>query len=117
SEQAAKNLPSVRDMIEQIERQVGTRAPAAAHQMLLHFKEVSWKAMNSFVHAGIHPLQRHASGFPVSLALQVLRNSNGLPTMTAMTMAVLTGDESVTPPHPPAAAHIRGWLARPAEVV
>jgi len=63
SEQAAKNLPSVRDMIEQIERQVGTRAPAAAHQMLLHFKEVSWKAMNSFVHAGIHPCNGTRRGF------------------------------------------------------
>ncbi len=98
SEQSAKHLPSVTQMIEQIGTQVGTRAPAAAHAMPLHFKEVSRKAMNSFVHGGIHPLRRHAEGFPVPLALQVLRSSNGLLTMTAMTLAVLTGDESITRP-------------------
>ena len=54
--------------------------------------------MNSFVHGGIHPLRRNADGFPVHLALQVLRNSNGLSTMTAMTMAILTGDEAITKP-------------------
>lgn len=54
--------------------------------------------MNSFVHSGIHPLQRSADGLPIQLALQVLRNSNGLSTMTGMTMAVLTGDEAVTRP-------------------
>jgi|LNAP01.1.fsa_nt_gb hypothetical protein len=54
--------------------------------------------MNSFVHGGIHPLRRSADGFPVHLALQVLRNSNGLSTVTGMTMAVLTGDESVARP-------------------
>ena len=32
------------------------------------------------------------------LALQVLRNSNGLSTMTAMTMAILTGDEAIAKP-------------------
>lgn len=30
------------------------------------------------------------------LALQVLRNSNGLTTMTGMTMAILTGDEAIS---------------------
>jgi len=85
-------------MIEQIGKRVGTSAPAAAHQMLVQFKGVSWHAMNSFVHGGIHPLRRHAEGFPVALALQVLRNSNGLLTMTGMALAVLTGDEAITKP-------------------
>lgn len=98
SEQAAKNLPGASEMIEQIGKRVGQGAPPAAHQMLTQFKNVSWHAMNSFVHGGIHPLRRSADGFPVHLALQVLRNSNGLSTMTGMTMAVLTGDESVARP-------------------
>ena len=87
AEQAAKNLPSAKDMIDQIGKRVGQDTPAAAHQMLVHFKDISWNAMNSFVHGGIHRLRRNADGFPVHLALQVLRNSNGLSTMTAMTMA------------------------------
>lgn len=98
SEQAAKNLPGASEMIEQIGKRIGQGAPPAAHQMLSHFKDVSWHAMNSFVHGGIHPLRRSADGFPVDLALQVLRNSNGLITMTGMTMAVLTGDEAVVKP-------------------
>lgn len=98
TEQAAKNLPSAKEMIDQIGKRVGQGVPAAAHQMLTQFKDVSWNAMNSFVHGGIHPLRRSADGFPVHLALQVLRNSNGLSTMTGMTMAVLTGDESIVKP-------------------
>jgi hypothetical protein len=98
SEQAARGLPSASEMIEQIGKRVGMSAPAAAHQMLVQFKDVSWHAMNSFVHGGIHPLRRHAEGFPVALALQILRNSNALSTMTGMTLAVLTGDEAITKP-------------------
>ena len=98
AEQAAKNLPSATEMIEQIGKRVGHGAPAPAHAMLVQFKDVMWKAMNSFVHGGIHPLRRSAEGFPVELALQVLRSSNGLVTMTGMTLALLTGDEAVAKP-------------------
>ena len=98
SEQKAKNLPGASDMIEQIGKRVGQGVPAAAHQMLAHFKDVSWDAMNSFVHGGIHPLRRSAEGFPVHLALQVLCNANALATMTGMALALLTGDEAITKP-------------------
>jgi hypothetical protein len=98
SEQAAKNLDSASEMIEAIGKRVGLNVPAAAHQMLVHFKDVSWVALNSFVHGGIHPLRRQHEGFPVHLALQIVRNSNGLLTMTAMALALLTGDEAVTKP-------------------
>jgi uncharacterized protein DUF6988 len=98
SEQAAKNLPSAGEMIEQIGRKVGQSVPAVAHQMLVHFKDVSWHAMNSFVHGGIHPLRRSAEGFPLHLALQVLGNANALVTMTGMALAILTGDEAIAKP-------------------
>lgn len=98
SEQAAKNLPSASEMIEQIGKRVGQGVPAAAHQMLVQFKDVSWHAMNSFVHGGIHPLRRSAEGLPVHLALEVLGNSNALATMTGMALAILTGDEAIVKP-------------------
>ena len=66
--------------------------------MLVRFKDVSWHAMNSFVYGGIHSLRRQTEGFPVPLALQILCSSNGLSTMTAMTLAILTGDEAITKP-------------------
>lgn len=43
--------------------------------MLAHFKDMSWNAMNSSVHGGIHPLLHNADGFPVHLTLQGRRNS------------------------------------------
>ncbi len=98
TEQAAKNLPSASEMIDQLGKRVGQGVPAAAHQMLVQFKDVSWHAMNSFVHGGIHPLRRSAEGFPVHLAQQVLRNSNGLTTMTGMALAILSGDEGIAKP-------------------
>lgn len=98
SELAAKNLPLAREMIDQIGKRVGPNVPAAAHQMLVRFEEVSRHAMNSFVHGGIHPLRRQADGFPVDLALQIVRNSNGLLTMTGMTLSALTGDADVVQP-------------------
>ena len=60
SEQAAKNMPTVHAMMEHIEK----KAPAAAHVALARFKEHNWKALNSYTHAGIHPLRRHADGYP-----------------------------------------------------
>ncbi len=92
SEQAAKNLPAVNAMIDDIGKRVGSSAPAAAHQMLAHFKDVQLKALNSFVHGGIHSLRRHSDGFPLPLILQIVRSSNGLSTMTAMTLAILSAD-------------------------
>ena len=91
SEQAVKNLPGASDMLDELVKK--GRAPAAACQMLSHFKEVSWAGLNSFVHGGVHALSRSAEGFPTKLALDLLRNSNGLTTMTGMTLAVLTGEQ------------------------
>lgn len=98
SERAAKNLPSASEMIEQLGKRVGINVPANAHQMLAHFKEMSWHAMNSFVHGGIHPLRRQTEGFPVDMAMQFLRNSNGLLTMTGMALAILTRDKAIAKP-------------------
>lgn len=88
SEQRAKNLPSVSEMIEAVTK----KAPPEASSMLVQFKDVTWGAMNSYVHSGIHPLQRHAEGHPLPLVLQIIQSSNGLLTMTGMLAAILTGD-------------------------
>lgn len=55
SEKAAKKLPSTSEMIDQIGRSVGTGTPAAAHEMLVHYKKALLPALHSFVHgAFIH---------------------------------------------------------------
>lgn len=87
SEQAAKNLPAANKMMEDLAKS----GPIEAHGALARFKEQSWKALNSYAHAGIHPLRRHAVGYPVPLMRGVLCNSNGLGVLSAMQATVLSG--------------------------
>jgi hypothetical protein len=89
SEQAAKNFPQVADMIASI----GKSGPREAYDALNRFKDNSWKALNSYVHAGIHPIRRHSEGYPVKLIVDVLRNANGLAVMSAMQAVVLSGQQ------------------------
>ena len=65
--------------------------PPQAYDALNRFKENSWKAMNSYAHAGIHPLKRHADGYPTKLATNVAKNANGLAVLAAMQTSVLSG--------------------------
>ena len=87
SEQAAKNISQTQPMMEAIAK----TAPTQAHAALARFKDNSWKALNSYAHAGIHPLRRHAEGYPAALAHSVLRNSNGLALFCGMQAVVLSG--------------------------
>lgn len=92
AEREARKVPMLSQMLEVV---VG-KAPDEASRMLLQFKEVNWHGMNSFVHSGIHPLQRHIDGYPQELIENVVRNSNGLNTMTGMLGAILTGDPQIS---------------------
>jgi hypothetical protein len=69
AECGAKNLPQTNDMMLSLQK----KAPSNAYDALNRFKENSWKALNSYVHAGIHPL------------------TNGLAVMSAMHTAILNG--------------------------
>lgn len=79
SQQAAKNLPGAQEMIEALKKKM-TAEPALIGLVvpLTQIHEVSWRPLNSFVHGGLHPLQRTNGGFPVQLAKDVLLNSNGM---------------------------------------
>jgi hypothetical protein len=78
------------DMLRSLEG----KAPRDAMISLVNFKENSWKPLSSYVHGGIHALQRHSKGYPVGLLRQVLKASNGLSTMAAMVLIILSGDTS-----------------------
>ena len=60
TEQNTKNLPQSSDMMVAVNK----KGPPQAYEALNRFKENSWKALNSYVHAGIHPIKRHAEGYP-----------------------------------------------------
>lgn len=87
SEQNAKNLPQVADMMAAVNK----KGPPQAYEALNRFKENSWKALNSYAHAGLHPIRRHAEGYPVQLIESIARNANGLAILSAMQVAVLSG--------------------------
>lgn len=87
SEQNAKNLPQVTEMMAAIAK----KGPPQAFDAFNRFKEISWKALNSFAHAGLHPIKRHAEGYPLQLIESITKNSNGLAVMSAMQSVVLTG--------------------------
>lgn len=89
--QNADQKPSNNDMIAQMKG----KAPEQAVMMLTEFRDVQWKALNSYVHAGVHALQRHGAGYPEQLVIDIIKSSNGLLSMTAMMAAILTGNQVI----------------------
>ena len=87
TEQTTKNIPSVAEMLHHL----STRAPKEAYQPLLEFKEVSWGALNSFVHTGRHAIRRNHEGYPPELVAGVLQNCNGLGVFSCMQAVLLSG--------------------------
>jgi hypothetical protein len=90
--QTADQKTNNADMIKALEG----KALEQAVSMLKEFRDVQWKGLNSYVHGGIHALQRHGSGYPLQLVEQIIKSSNGLLTMTAMMAAILTGNEVIS---------------------
>ena len=89
SEHAANKLPGPGDMLSAIVR-VG---PAGLTQPLQEFRTMSIKALNSFVHGGIHPVRRMGDGFPIALAVNIMRTSNGLMHLSFRLLASLSGSQ------------------------
>ena len=90
SESASKanNLPMLSEMLAKLEG----KAPKEALDMLLVFKEYSWKPLSSFIHGGIHAINRHSKGYPLPLLFQLLKISNGVSTMVGMLLVMLAQD-------------------------
>ncbi len=86
----SEKLPMQAEMIKALEG----KAPKAAMISLSNFKEHQWKPLSSYVHGGIHALTRHSKGYPVILLAQVVRVSNGLSTMTAMLLLIISNDQT-----------------------
>lgn len=91
SEQAAKNMPQIAQMMQAL----GKSGPQQAYDALIRFKDNSWKALNSYAHGGLHPIKRHHEGYPIGLLHDVLRNTNGLAVMSYMQAVVLSGKQSL----------------------
>lgn len=77
------------EMLKQLE--AAPEAPAPIEAQLRDYKEVTWKAMNSYAHGGLHPLSRTLTGYPAQLIYDVVRNSNAVVALTAQLQSILTG--------------------------
>ncbi|MBD8697041.1 hypothetical protein [Stenotrophomonas sp. CFBP 13718] len=86
SEQAAKSLPGAKEMMDVL----ANKAPAPAYDAIQEFSQYNLKALNSYVHAGIHPLRSHEEGMQPELVVQALKNINGVGVLAALQLAVLT---------------------------
>jgi len=84
----ANTLPMLSGMLANLEG----KAPKEAMDMLLEFKKYSWRPLSSFIHGGIHAINRHSKGYPLSLLIQLLKISNGVSTMVGMFLVILAGD-------------------------
>lgn len=87
-EQSAKNLAQPQQMLEALAKVPVAKVPLDA---LTEFKGNSWKALNSFTHAGLHPLKRLVEGYPLELIFANVRMSNALALMAGMHFCMLTG--------------------------
>lgn len=84
----AEKMPMLSEMLSKLEG----KAPAEPLSMLLEFKQYSWKPLSSFIHGGIHAINRHSKGYPVLVLEQALRASNGVSLMVGMLLVILSGD-------------------------
>ncbi|MEZ9710036.1 hypothetical protein AB4254_15265 [Vibrio breoganii] len=92
NQKRANNLPMLSEMISQLEK----HAPKNAVDPILEFKEHSWKPLSSYVHGGLHAIERHSKGYPLPLLEQVLKNSNGVNGLVAVFASILTGQSQLT---------------------
>lgn len=88
--QKSKKTPMLGEMLTKLEG----KAPKIALDQLLEFREYSWKPLSSYIHGGIHVVQRHSKGYPVELLTQAIRASNGVLVMAGMLLVILSNDFS-----------------------
>jgi uncharacterized protein DUF6988 len=90
SARKTQKLPMLSKMLETLEG----KAPQVVLDQLLEFREYSWKPLSSYIHGGIHAIQRHSKGYPLPLLKQTIKASNGVSLMAAMFLIIIANDIS-----------------------
>lgn len=85
SQQVAKKLPGVPEMLEKLE----ASGPCGAAALLGRARDRLNDGLNSFVHGGIHPFARHQDGYPIGLLRAVLKNGNAMAMLTLNVLSAL----------------------------
>lgn len=90
AQKQANEGPMVAEMLKQLE--AATNAPAGIVGQLKEYRDVSWKALNSFNHGGIHALSKNVTGYSPKLVYDALRNSNAVMALATQLVSIMTGD-------------------------
>lgn len=88
----ADGAPMVKEMLEALKH--SNSAPQPIIGQINEYKDMTWKALNSFTHGGFHPIVRSVTGYPPSLLFDILRNCNAVSVIATQLVTVMTGDES-----------------------
>jgi hypothetical protein len=91
SNESTHKLPGATSMLKAL----SGRAPVGLTDPLDHFYSSAWHGLNSYVHTGIHPIRRRIEGYPIELAVQQVRNGNGLLHLSYRFLAGLTGSNEL----------------------
>lgn len=91
SQQAAKKMRSVADMLKDLDQ----RGPHGASRIFSRFRDRLGDGLNSFLHGGIHPLQRTMNGYPEILLIDLIKNSNALSLLALLVIAELGGNSEL----------------------
>jgi hypothetical protein len=82
---AAKSLGMPGELLGAVDK---SEAPPDLKRTLREFRTSSWDFLNSYIHAGIHPLRRHEAHLEHELTT-ALRMSNGLAAITSGLMVIV----------------------------
>lgn len=83
-----KGYPVIAKMLDQL---LSANTPANQVVLsLIELKNYSWKALNSYVHSGLHAVYRNLTGYPEELIFTVIRQSNNLLYISAYLLAIIT---------------------------
>lgn len=93
---AAKNVSSAERMLLALEA-TAERAPNLSGLVLplREMRDSAWGPMNGFVHTGLHAIARTQDGFPLELAANLVKLSNGMLHMSARLLARTTASAAL----------------------
>lgn len=83
------DLPMLADMLKRLE--AVPEAPKHIVAQLQAYKDIAWKALNSYTHGGMHPLSKFVTGYSPKLVFDSLCNSNGILMMATQMLCILSG--------------------------
>lgn len=91
SQQAAKKLPGVPEMLACLEKS----GPRGAAALLARARLRLGDGLNSYIHGGIHPFARKCEGYPVRFLIDMQKNSNALSILTLIVLGEISLDPEV----------------------